>query len=124
MLRYSLLSAVLWAAAGPVHASSWADGMFDELSKDFGSVPHGTVGVHPFRLVNHTGALVHISSLRVSCGCTYVKAMQTSVAAGQETVIVAQMDTRRFYNTKAVTIYVQFDQPQFEEVRLSALGTV
>jgi hypothetical protein len=118
MLRYSLLSAVLLAAAGPVHASSWADGMFDELSKDFGSVPHGTVAVHPFRLVNNTGSQVHISHVRVSCGCTSARAMQTLLAPGQETAILAHMDTRRFYNNKVVTIYVQFDHPRFEEVRL------
>ena len=35
--------------------------MFDELSRDFGSVPHGTTLVHPFRLVNKTKAAVNIS---------------------------------------------------------------
>src|SRR6202795_2178824 len=118
MLRYSLLSAVFLAAANPVHASSWADGMFDELSKDFGSVPHGTVAVHPFRLVNNTGSPVRITNVRVSCGCTNARALQSYLAPGQETAILAQMDTRRFYNTKNVTIFVQFDQPHFEEVRL------
>jgi hypothetical protein len=119
MLRHSLLGAVLLAVATPVHASSWADGMFDELAKDFGSVPHGTVAVHPFRLVNNTGSPVRITNVRVSCGCTLARAMLTNLAPGQETAILAQMDTRRFYNTKSVTIFVQFDQPQFEEVRLS-----
>ncbi|HWY87171.1 MAG TPA: DUF1573 domain-containing protein [Gemmataceae bacterium] len=119
MLRYSLLSAVLLAAANPVHASSWADGMFEELSKDFGSVPHGTVAVHHFRLVNNTGSPVRITNVRVSCGCTSARALQTNLVPGQETSILAQMDTRRFYGTKTVTIYVQYDQPSFEEVRLS-----
>src|SRR5580700_1686052 len=91
MLRYSLLSAVLLAAASPVQASSWADGMFDELSKDFGSVPHGTVAVHPFRLVNNTGSTVRVSNVRVSCGCTSARALQTTLAPGQETAILAQM---------------------------------
>src|SRR5438105_1598103 len=119
MLRYSLLSAVLLAVANPVHASSWADGMFDELTKDFGSVPHGTVAVHPFRLVNNTVYPVHITNVRVSCGCTAARAVQTYLAPGQETAILAQMDTRRFYNIKTVTIFVQFDQPRFDEVRLA-----
>ena len=118
MLRYSLFCAVLLAAAGPVRASSWADGLFDELSKDFGSVPRGTVAVHPFRLVNNTSGPVQISSVRVSCGCTSARALQTHLAPGQETAILAHMDTRRFYATKNVTIYVQFSQPRFEEVRL------
>src|SRR5205807_6290051 len=100
MLRHSLLGAVLLAVATPVYASSWADGMFDELSKDFGSVPHGTVAAHPFRLSNNTGSTVRISNVRVSCGCTSARALQTLLAPGQETVILAHMDTRRFYNSK------------------------
>jgi len=119
MLRIGLVSVFVLVLAQPVHAAPWADAMFDDLTKDFGAVPHGTVAMHPFRLVNKTGATLHISSVRVSCGCTSASAMQTSVAPGKDGVIMAQMDTRRFYGTKSVTIYVQFDQPQFEEVRLS-----
>jgi hypothetical protein len=118
MLRYSVLWAVLLTAAGSAHAS-WADNLFDEHVKDFGSVPHGTVAVHPFRLVNNTSAALRISNVRVYCGCTAARAVQTYLAPGQETAILAQMDTRRFYNTKTVTIFVQFDQPRFEEVRLA-----
>jgi hypothetical protein len=117
MLRFSLVCAGLLAASSSVHAS-WADGLFDEALKDFGAVPHGTVAVHPFRLTNNTGVPIHIFSVRVSCGCTAARAIETSLAPGQETVVLAQMDTRRFYGTKSVTIYVQFDQPRFEEVRL------
>ncbi len=117
MFRHCILSLALLAAAGPARAS-WADGLFDELSKDFGSVPHGTLAVHPFRLVNNTGAPVHIAYVRVSCGCTSARALQTYLAPGQETAILAQMDTRLFYNTKNVTIFVRFDQPRSEEVRL------
>lgn len=117
MLRSSVIVLAVLAAASPVRAS-WAEAMFEELSKDFGSVPRGTVAVHPFRLVNNTGKPVQISSVRVSCGCTTARALQTFLAPGQETAIVAQMNTRVFYNTRNVTIYVQFSQPRFEEVRL------
>jgi hypothetical protein len=119
MSRYCLLAAVVLAAAGPAHAAGWADGLFDELNKDFGAVPHGTMAVHPFRVTNNTGGTVYISSARVSCGCTSTRVLQNSLAPGQETVVLAQMDTRRFFGTKSVTIYVQFSQPQFEEVRLT-----
>ncbi len=120
MLRYSLLClALLGAAAGPAHATSWADGLFTEgMSIDFGSVPRGQILTHRFKVYNHTNQPVQISNVRVSCGCTAARAEQTYLAPNQGTDIVPQMDTRRFYNTKTVTIYVQFDQPQFEEVRL------
>jgi hypothetical protein len=92
--------------------------MFDELSKDFGSVPRGPAVVHPFRFTNNTGQAVHIAGVRVSCGCVTATASRADVAPGQSAVVQASMDTRRFYGTKSVTVYVQFDQPAWEEVRL------
>jgi hypothetical protein len=104
--------------AGTTLAGSWADAMFDSLSRDFGSVPYGSILVHPFRLTNNTGAPVTISNVRVSCGCVTAKALQYQLAPGQSTAIVAQMDTHKFQRDKNVTIYVLFSRPSFEEVRL------
>ena len=118
MVRHCLVCLVLVAAAVPARAS-WADSLFDELSCDFGSVPHGQLASHPFRLVNRTKSTVHISSVRVSCSCTSAQAVQDTVAPGQDTAILVQMDTRRFYGFRAITVYVQFDQPAFDEVRLA-----
>jgi hypothetical protein len=44
--------------------------------------------------------------------------VKTSLKPGEETAILARMDTTRFVGPRTVTIYVQFDRPQFEEVRL------
>jgi hypothetical protein len=117
MRRYGLLVVVFFVSAGQATAS-WADGLFDELSRDFGSVPRGPTVTHPFRLVNSTKQMVRIAGVRVSCGCTTARAVQTTLAPGQETAIVVQMDTRRFSGSKSVTVYVTFDLPRFEEVRL------
>jgi Protein of unknown function (DUF1573) len=102
----------------PAWADSWADALFEERVKDFGSVPRGPTLEHFFRLNNTTSGLVHIASLRVSCGCTSAVALQSSIEPGQSGVIDARMDTRRFSGNKSVTIYVQLDQPAWEEVRL------
>jgi hypothetical protein len=118
MFRYTFIVMMLFASAGPSWANTWAEGLFEELSRDFGTVPRGQLLVHPFRLVNNSKIPVHISSVRVSCGCTTARAVTTTLGPGQESVILAQMDSRRFMGVKAVTIYVQFDQPRFEEVRL------
>jgi hypothetical protein len=118
MFRYSLVLAVGLCLAGSVSANSWADGLFDELNKDFGSVPRGPMLTHPFHLVNKTKVPVNISGVRVSCGCTTATALKGSLAPGEDTVVLAQMDTRRFSGVKTVTIYVTFDRPNFEEVRL------
>ena len=118
MLRYSLVLGAGLCLAAPVWAGSWADGMFHEFSKDFGSVPRGPTVSHLFRLTNNTAYPVHISGVRVSCGCTTASALATNLAPGQSTAIQAHMDTGRFRGTKAVTIYVSFDRPSWDEVRL------
>jgi hypothetical protein len=119
MLRYGLVVAASLWAAGPALSATWADALFDEFSKDFGSVPRGPMLTHPFRVVNNTRGPVNISSVRVSCGCVSAVAVKGHLEPGEATHIVARMDTTRFTGLKSVTIYVQFNQPAFEEVRLS-----
>lgn len=118
MYRYIVILLVGFWTASPAFASTWADGLFETLSRDFGSVPRGPVISHPFRIVNNTGKTVRITNVRVSCGCVTASVMQPTLAPGQETAVMAKMDTRRFSNSRTVTIYVTFDQPTYAEVRL------
>lgn len=119
MLRYSLvIVAGFWAAAGAASAGTWGDRLFDDLSKDFGSVPRGPTLTHHFQVTNNTKNVVRMSSVRVSCGCVSATALQGTLNPGESTTIVAKMDTTRFTGPKTVTIYVQFDMPNFDEVRL------
>src|SRR5206468_7370265 len=97
-----------WRARGAL-AASWGEALFDDLGRDFGSVPRGPTLNHPFRLTNQTGQAVHIASVRVSCGCVSASAIKDELAPGQSTAIMANMDTLRFFGTRTVTIYVQFD---------------
>jgi hypothetical protein len=118
MLRYSLVLVAAFQIAGSAGASTWADGLFSELTKDFGSVPRGPTLTHYFRVVNNTRNTVNIAGVRVSCGCVTASTLKNLLKPGESTAIEAKMDTTRFIGPKSVTIYVQFDQPQFEEVRL------
>ncbi len=118
MFRYSFVLVLGMLAASPAAAASWADGLFEELSKDFGSVPHGPAQTHHFRVKNNTKGDVNISNVRVSCGCTSAWAVKNRLAPGEETVVEAVMDTTRFTGPKTVTIFVTFDAPAREEVRL------
>jgi hypothetical protein len=117
-MRYTLVLLTGLLLTAPASASSWADSLFDELSKDFGSVPKGPALTHPFRLVNKTKTPVTISNVRVSCGCVTASVLKAQLAPGEETIVHAHMDTRRFSGVKTVTIYVQFSQPSSDEVRL------
>ncbi len=110
---------VLLGVASQAHAQSWADGMFDELSRDFGSIPHGQVVTHPFRLVNNTKEPVRIARVWVSCNrCSSARALKTYLQPGEETAIIATMDTNQFSNTKTIEVFVLFDQPSREQVKL------
>jgi len=118
MSRYCFVLLAGLAVAAPAGAAAWADGMFDELSKDFGSVPHGSLQTHNFHIVNNTKQPVNISNVHVSCGCTSASALKTYLNPGEETTVVARMDTSRFFGVRSVTIFVDFDRPAFEETRL------
>jgi hypothetical protein len=119
MARLSLSALIALVIATPAQATSWADGLFNGLSHDFGVVARGPTLSHVYRITNTTGTPVHISGIRVSCGCTTASVAVADLAPGQSTDLTAQMDTRRFMGTKSVTIFVQFDRPQWEEVRLT-----
>jgi len=122
MFRFSLVSTVCLVVVGQAHAS-WADGLFEELSRDFGSVPRGQTLSHPFRVVNTTKETVVISGVQVSCGkCSAARALQTVLAPGQETVIMVNMFTNMFSDSKKITVDVRFSQPRFGEVRLWVLA--
>jgi len=118
MLRYSLVLLAGFWVAGTAGAATWADGLFDELNKDFGSVPRGPTLEHRFRVHNNTRTAVNIAGIRVSCGCVSAYASKPFLNPGEETTIVARMDTTRFIGPKSVTVYVTFDRPAVEEVRL------
>lgn len=122
MYRYHVLLVALLGVAGQAHAQTKADGRFDEHSHDFGSVPRGQIVSHPFRIVNNTKQPMRIAArdgVRVSCGkCSSAYALKTYLLPGEETAIIAKMDTNQFIGMKVITIFVLFDQPNREEVRL------
>ncbi len=120
--RFLAVIAALGLAATPAFSAGWAQSMFSEGGCDFGAVPHGTLMSHHFRVKNNTGKTVTIGNVRVSCGCTTAQALKNKLDAGEETAIYAQMDTGRFTGSRTVTIFVRFDEPQYEEVSLKVTG--
>lgn len=117
MYRYGLIVLVGLCAGGSA-AGGWADSLFEERTRDFGSVPHGPLLTHSFPITNKTKNVVQVANVRVSCGCVSAHAQHTVLQPGEATAIVANMDTSRFHGHKSVTVYVTFSQPQWEEVSL------
>jgi hypothetical protein len=119
MHRYTLLVLLILGAARPARGNEWAEGLFHQRSVDFGTVPKGTVLEYSFPIVNNTKKTFQIASVRVSTGALSARAKQATLTPGQQTVIIARMDTNRFVKERTHTIFVTFDEPRFEEVRLS-----
>jgi len=119
MVRYSLVVLAALAASVPSFAG-WADGLFDEQAKDFGSVARGPELSHPFRIKNTTGGVVTVGSVRVSCGrCSSISLAKYQLGPGEETTVTVKMYTAQWEGPKVIYAYVQFLQPQFDEVRLT-----
>lgn len=118
MLRHCFALFAGLVLAGPLQAATWGESQFTDLHKDFGSVPRGPTLTHTFHLVNRNNATLHIARVRASCSCVRLTPVVTQLKPGEETDIIAQMDTNRFQGQKVVHIFVQFDQPHYEEVRL------
>ena len=88
------------------NADAWTDALFPETRHDFGMVPRGVKVKHDFLLVNRLSESITIVNLRPSCGCTSGRALSSTVAPGQTTVIEAEMDTRNFVGPKATVLFV------------------
>jgi hypothetical protein len=118
--RFGLVLLAGLCTVAPARAGSWADGLFSELSKDFGSVARGPMLSHPFRVVNHTKGPVNLSGVRVSCNACSSAAIsgKTYLNPGEETAVVVKLDTTRFTGVKTITVFVTFDRPEAQEVRL------
>lgn len=118
MFRLSAIVLTALCVAGPASAASWADGLFQEVSKDFGPVPRGPTLRHSFTLKNTSSEPVRVANVRVSCGCVSAAPAKHVLQPGEEGSIDITMDTTRFTGLKSVTVYVLFDSPRVEEVRL------
>src|SRR5262245_30625991 len=105
MLRPSLLVVSLFLT-GAAQPQSWAEALFADKFKYFGSVQHCTVLAHPVRLHNTSGQTLHVARLRVSCGCVVAEMDTSELAPVQETNVLAKMHTDRFHGDKTVTIFV------------------
>jgi beta-lactamase regulating signal transducer with metallopeptidase domain len=98
--------------------ASWADAVFQEIYKDFGTVRNDRPLTHRFRLVNRSGADLHIAAVRSSCACLTAKAQAAEVGPGKDSFIEVTLDPSRFNGPKVVRVIVQLDKPVAEEAIL------
>jgi hypothetical protein len=112
---------VLLAWQSPTFAqnSRWAEGLFSELSHDFGVVARGADVKHRLKITNNLQQTVHIAEITTSCGCTAAKAEKETLASGESTFIELTMNSIKFEGHKPSSFTVVFDRPSRAEVRVA-----
>lgn len=98
------------------------ESLFDSTSKDFGSVPHGSVQIHRFVLTNTTGATLRVANFYSSCKCATPSVPVKTADPGQSLTVDVEYNTRTFTGPRSMTITVNFDQPSYETVQLRVSG--
>jgi hypothetical protein len=98
--------------------------MFEETAHDFGVVARKSKTEFEFKFKNLYRDDIHVSSVRTSCGCTTPIIQTPTVKSLGEGVILARFNTRTFLGSRAATVTVTIDKPQYAEVRLTVKGTI
>ncbi len=115
---------ILLACAAGASAQDWARKMFDEKAHDFGVVARAAKTVYKFEFKNIYEETVHISGVRVSCGCTKATIEQPTLKTWETSAIIAEVDTRNFTGQRSVTITVSIDKPFSAEVQLQVYANI
>jgi hypothetical protein len=123
MLRHLVLSVFAASVVGLAAPASQAGQLFDELSKDFGSVPRGTILSHQFTCTNTTNQPLHVASLRTSCVCTTATLAKSGLQPGESAILQVSIDTHKFSGSRVFTVIVLLDQPTVQEVRILLTAT-
>jgi uncharacterized protein DUF1573 len=114
-MRKALLALVATAmAAGPVCAQEeWANKLFEERSKDFGTHPRGVQLKHSFKLTNIYKVPLDLTNIRVTCGCVTYTTSKKSLMPNETATLDINMDTTKWPGGhKLINIYVTVG-PQF-----------
>jgi hypothetical protein len=116
--------AFLWACVTAL-ALGWGTAaearvVFEETSKDFGSVPYGKTLIHRFKMTNNYDRPLHVASLRTSCGvCTKAAVEKADLQPGESGTVIVTVDTRNYVGFRTFTVYITFDRPYLEESQLN-----
>jgi hypothetical protein len=84
---------------------------FVELTHDFGQIKRGETAAHTFGFANTGNAMLEITDVKLSCGCTTVGAWDRQVAPGQTGRIPIQLATDALSGPIVRTIAVSCNDP-------------
>jgi hypothetical protein len=78
------------------------------ITHDFGTVPHGTLCAHRFKITNIYDVPMQVLDIRRSCGCLSAYPPERVLKPRESDEFLVTMDTSKFAGPNAQTIYVTF----------------
>jgi hypothetical protein len=97
---------------------------FAETKHDFGRVESGRMVKHDFVFTNTGSALLEITNVRTSCGCTTPGAWDRRVAPGKSGIIPVQFSSAGYGGPVTKMIVVFCNDPAQTNVTLRLEGTI
>lgn len=79
---------------------------FEKTEHDFGTIDKGDKVTHEFKFTNSGDAVLEISDVKASCGCTTVKPDKASYQPGEAGVIPVTFNSSRFSGNISKTVTV------------------
>ena len=113
------------AAPAPAAVPAHAPAIFCESPQyDFGSAESTKVITHEFVIQNKGDAVLNISAVRPSCGCTIANISTQAVPAGGEARVTANLNLSGKSGQQHKAITVDCDDPKQPQLTLLLVGNV
>ncbi|NCA83115.1 MAG: DUF1573 domain-containing protein [Opitutae bacterium] len=93
------------------------------VTNDFGEVPSGESVHATFTLRNEGDELLHIASVRTSCGCTTSTLEKQDLAPGEETPLIATLSLKGRSGPQIKHLTIGSNDPDHPDVQAVVQGT-
>lgn len=105
-------------AAGHASADPWAEQMVTARKIDFGVIATGSEARKMIEVRNVYSVPVQISNVSTTCWCSAATTGKKTIQPGESTYVEVEMNTQKFSRRKDSNLIIQFDSPQFAELRI------
>lgn len=85
---------------------------FSETQFDFGKIEEGKVVEHTFKFQNDGKAMLNISDIKTSCGCTAALVSKEKIGPGEEGTLKVELDTKNRKGKMSRTITITSNDPK------------
>lgn len=96
----------------------WEQRVFPIQSLDLGDVAKGSDLEFSFPVINSLNSDLIIESIDSSCGCTMVQSEKMTLAPGERSTIIGEINTEAYSGRRKAILTVRLSSPAIQEIRL------